>query len=76
LHRWCCSPELVAVVEGSLRQTHVDHGTVWKYMFKLDATPGRTYSATCFMLGLARMQIVIAPSGATIYRVTLRTERI
>lgn len=71
----CPFPEFVAVVEGSLRQTHVDHDTVWRYTFKLDASPGRTYKATCLMPDLDHMKITIrSPSGKTLYRARLRTE--
>lgn len=71
----CPFPEFVEVVEGSLRQTDVDHDTVWKYTFKLDASPGRTYKAICLMPDLDHMKITIrSPSGKAIYRARLRTE--
>jgi hypothetical protein len=71
----CPFPEFVAVVEDSLHQTHVDRDTVWRYTFKLDASPGRTYKTTCLIPGLDHMKITIkAPSGKTLYRGRLRTE--
>lgn len=75
--RICPFPEFVAVVDGSLRQSHVDHDTVWKYTFKLDASPGRTYKATCLIPNLDHMKITIkSPSGKTLYRANLRTKGI
>jgi hypothetical protein len=73
-NRICPYPEFVAVVEGSLRQTHVAHDTVWKYTFKLDASPGRTYKTTCLMPNLDHMKVIIkSGSGKVLYKQKLRT---
>jgi hypothetical protein len=70
----CPYPEFVAILEGTVQQTHIDRDTVWKYTFAIKAAPGRRYRVTCLMPDLDHMGVAIrSNSGKTLYRARFHT---